>query len=433
MISMPSLVNLRGYALYVVLGISLLSAQTSRQSAISKLTSDKVTGTHRYTPDEVIAATALQPGEPATEDDFKKAAEQLGESGAFADVAYSFQSTPTGTKLEFQVTDAEGFVPARFDNFVWYSDSELLDRLHARVPLFHDQLPVSGTLVDQVSDALQALLIEHNVIGRADYLRSAHEDGPIEAFIFSVTGPNIRIRDIEFAGASPAELPLLQASARKLQGQDYLRSILRIQADKNFLPVFLQHGYLKAAFSDPQPKVVQETAQEILVDVIFPVDPDQQFKVTEIQLSGNKAVPTEKIRALIHQQLNEPADAVQLASDAETVKQTYATRGYMAATVVVTPEMDVSAVRYLIELHEGDIYRMGELEILGVDPHVAARLVEAWRLRSGDPYNSAYAKGFPDDETKPLLPSGGWKISLHESLNDKDKTVDVTVRFDPKV
>ncbi len=130
-----------------------------------KLISIKTTGTKRYKSEEIIAATGLQIGQTVSEDDFKKAARLLGETGAFGDVLYSFQYSAEGTKLDLQVQDAERFVPARFDNLVWFSDQELLDQLHAQVPLFQGQLPVAGDLADQVSNALQALLILHK--GRA--------------------------------------------------------------------------------------------------------------------------------------------------------------------------------------------------------------------------------------------------------------------------
>ena len=227
----------------------------------------KTTGTKRYKSEEVIAASGLQLGQTVSEDDLKKAARVLGETGAFGDVLYSFQYFDEGAKLDLQVQDAEKFVPARFDNLVWFSDKELFDELHAQVPLFQGQLPEAGDLADQVSNALQGLLIAHNLQGRVDYLRAAHEDGPIEAFVFTVTGPQIHIRNIAFTGAGAPELPLLEAAARKLQGADFLRSILRIQEDKNFLPVYLERGYLKAAFGDAQAKVVQDSPQETMVDV----------------------------------------------------------------------------------------------------------------------------------------------------------------------
>ena len=419
---------------------TFLSAQTRKPSgkplppSAFKLISIKVTGSKRYAPDELISAIGLQLGQTVSEDDFKRVSQHLGETGAFSNVVYSFQFSPAGTKLELQVTDSGQFVPARFDNFVWFSDRELLEKLHERVPLFHGQLPVAGSLADQVSDALQALLIERKIEGRADYLRAARGEGPIEAFVFSVTGPTIRIRNVDFTRAGPTELPLLQAAARKLQGQDYLRSILRVQAEKDLLPVYLERGYLKAAFADAQPIIVRDSPQETVVDVTFPVDPGRQYKTTEIQFSGYKAFPIEKLRELIHQQLGQPANAVQLASDLEATKKLYGTRGYMAASIQTTPEMDdaQSTVKYLLQFHEGDVYKMGELEIHGLDSRTTARLIERWKLLAGDPYDASYAKRFLDESAYELPRHVEWKITVNESLNEKDKTMDVTLRFDSK-
>ena len=225
----------------------------------SKLISAKATGSKRYTSEQIIAATGLQLNQPVSEDDFKSVTQQLGETGAFSNVAYSFDFSSEGIKLELQVTDSDPFVPARFENFVWLSDQELMEKLTASVPLFQGQLPVTGRLVDQVSDALQTLAIERQLKGRVDYLRSGPADGPIEYFEFSVTGQDIRIRQVAFPGADAAELPALQAAAKRLLGEDYSRTALLTQADKNFLPVYLERGYLKAVFSDAQPKVVENT------------------------------------------------------------------------------------------------------------------------------------------------------------------------------
>jgi len=427
--------------LFVCVCLSSGFAQTARKASPKdaapsafKLVSVKTTGTKRYKPEEVIAASGLQIGQTVSEDDFKEAVRILGETGAFGDIAYSFQYSTDGAKLELQVQDAEQFVPVRFDNLVWFSDQELLDQLHAAVPLFQGQLPTGGNLADQVSNALQGLLIARNVQGRVDYLRAAHEDGPVEAFVFSVSGPQIHIRNVEFAGAGPTELPLLENAARKLQGADFLRSILRTQEDKNFLPLYLRRGYLKAAFGDAQAKVVQDSPQETLVDVIFPVDPGRQYKLTEIELSGYKSFDADTLRGLIHAQLDQPANAVQLDGDLEAIKKLYGTRGYMAVTIKSDPETDdaKSTVTYKLQIQEGDVYTMGDLEIRGLDSHTTARLEDDWRLREGDPYDSSYPKRFLEQAEKEISGERDWNTSVRESLNANEKTVDVSLRFDPK-
>ncbi len=90
-------------------------------SSPSRLISIKETGSTRYTPDQVIAATGLRLGQTVSEDDFKLVSQHLGETGAFSNVAYSFQFSAEGIKLDLQVTDSNQFVPVRFENFVWLS------------------------------------------------------------------------------------------------------------------------------------------------------------------------------------------------------------------------------------------------------------------------------------------------------------------------
>src|ERR1700730_9898419 len=66
-----------------------------------KLIAVKVIGSKRFTQEEVAASSGLPVGTIAHEDDFKKAAPQLGESGAFDNVAFTFTYSAAGTKLEF--------------------------------------------------------------------------------------------------------------------------------------------------------------------------------------------------------------------------------------------------------------------------------------------------------------------------------------------
>ncbi len=422
---------------FLLASTCLLVAQTRKPSSASsasasKLLSIKVTGSKRYTQAQIIAASGLQLGQTVNDEDLKGVSQHLGESGAFSDVAYSFQSSAEGIKVDLQVTDSSPFVPVRFENFVWFSDQELLQKLSAREPLFQGELPVSGNLADQVSEALQGLAIERSLRGRVDYLRAGTQDGPTEAFEFSITSQPIVVRKIDFAGAGPAELPILQIAARRLTGRDYSRSQLVLQAAKEFLPVFLQHGYLKATVADPQPKVVEETADETAVDVTFAVTPGLAYKVSVIQLSGYSNVfPVEKLRELIHLKPGQTADAVQTDQDVDALKRLYGSRGYMGAQVRTTPEMNNadSTVKYLFHFEEGSIYKMGDLEVRGLDSKASERIGVAWKLQAGQTYDSSYLRVFLTSIADQFPPEQ-WRVTYRETPEDQDKIVDVSLRFE---
>jgi outer membrane protein assembly factor BamA len=436
---MPPFVKIRGilYCACVLLCTGSVLAQTRKPApkelpaSAYQLIAVNVTGSQRCKPEEVAAATGLQIGQTVHEDDFKTAARLLGDSGAFRDVSFSFDYSNKGTKAEFQVTDSPEFVPARFENFVWFSDPDLAEKLHARVPLFHGELPIRGDLVDQVSLALQAMLIEEKVEGRADYMRVSAEGGPTEAFGFSVTGRRITIRDVQFQGADPSLLPALQAAAKELNGKEYSRTAIRIQAEKNFLQFYLQRGYLKATLGEPEASVVKSEEQETVVDVVFRPQSGSQYKLAELAISGNKVFPTDALRKLVHAQVGDPLNVIELDNDLAALEHLYGTRGYMVAAIKALREVNDTAfsVKYRLTISEGDVYSMGDLDIHGLDSPTTAQMQTAWALRLGDTYNSDYPRQFAEQADKRL---GDWNITIHESVNPKDKTVDVTLRFDPK-
>ncbi len=413
---------------------ALAAGPKNASPSVWKLAAIKVTGSQRYQPAEIIAASGLQIGQTVAEEDFQKASQRLGEIGAFDNVSYTFEYSGDDAKLSLQVQDAGHFVPVRFENFVWFSDSDLRAKLHVQVPLFDGMLPLSGGLADQVSDALQVMLIQRKVPGHADYVRSGPDGGAVHAIVFSVTGPDIRIRSVEFTGAGPSELPILNKLTRRLLERPYSHSLVQVQAEKNFLPVYLTRGYLKAAITDAGAKVVEENDDETGVAVTLVVNPGPQYKVAGIQWSGEKVFSADQLNPLIHFRAGQPADAVQLQDDLRAVEKLYGTRGYVAASIVLVPHLDEAGatVSYKLDVDEGDVYHMGDIEMRGLDDH-DARLVQAkWNLDKGAIYDSSYPSRFLDDLFKSAVLDANWAVEVHDSPDEQDKTVDVTLRFTRK-
>jgi outer membrane protein assembly factor BamA len=402
----------------------------------------KVTGSKRFHEADVAAASGLQIGTPVNDDDFKRAARRLGDMGVFTDIAYSFSYSAAGTKLEFRVSDAEKFVPVRFEDFVWFSDAELLRRIKEHAPLFDGQLPLFGRLAEEVSDVLQAMLVEKAIPGHVEYLRAGTANGPVDSIVYQVSDVLIQVRNLEFEGAAESEIPALKAASQRLASRGYSRTVLNALVQKQLLPVYYSRGYLKAAFAAPQAKVVKEPSTEndegarnlTIVDVIFLVTPGPQYKLKSLEWSGNHEFSTEVLQKMVRAEPGQPANTVRLADNLKDIQKLYGSHGYVTASI--TPEStfdDVAAtVAIRLEVKEGFEFHMGELEFRGLDNSLTAKLRNAWKLQPGDVYDSTYLSDYLPLAHKLLPSSLDWDVAPHVTANARDKTVDVDLIYSVK-
>ena len=426
--------------------LCLLAAAQSPSSPLDQrpasertLISIKVTGSKRYSEAAIAAAAGLQLGTPVTDDDFKKAARHLGDTGLFTDVAYHFSYSSQGTKLEFEVTDVSKFVPAHFEDFVWFSDEELMKRIREHAPLFDGQLPLSGRLPDEVGDVLQAMLVENAIPGHVEYVRAGKPDGPVESIDYHVTDVLIRVRKIQFTGAGDAETPALEDAADRLPDHEYSRTRLAQLVQRQLLPVYYERGYLKAAFGEPQPKVVKLPSAEnddgprnlTVVDVTFPVTPGVQYKLKSLEWSGNREFPSETLQKMIRVSPGQPANTVRLADNLKDVQKLYGSHGMITASIKSEAAFDDAAatVEIRLDVKEGFVYHMGELQYRGLDNSLTAKLRAAWKLRPGDVYDSTYLSDYLPAAHKLLPANLDWEVQSHVTANVREKTVDIDLIY----
>ena len=423
------------------LGQGASSQKTFAQLPASErqLIAIKVTGSKRFAEDAVAAATGLQMGTAVTEDDFKKAARHLGDMGVFTEIGYTYSYSSAGTKLELHVTDVDKFVPAHFEDFVWFSDDELRKRIKEHAPLFDGELPLFGRLADEVSDVLQAMLVENAIPGHVEYQRMGKEDGPVEAINYHVTDVLIQVRNIEFTGAAADDVPALEAAAERLPEREYSRSRLNQLVQRQLLPVYYARGYLKAAFGQPQPKVVKQPSAEnedgprnqTVVDVMFDVTPGQQYKLKSLEWSGNHEFPTETLQKMVRAEPGQPANTIRLADNLKDIQKLYGSRGFVTTAIKADAEFDdaTSTVVIHLDVKEGYVYHMGELEFRGLDNSLTAKLRSAWRIRPGDVYDSTYLSDYLPAAHKLLPANLDWDVTPHVTANVREKTVDVDLIY----
>jgi outer membrane protein assembly factor BamA len=347
-----------------------------------------VTGSQRYREEDLVRATGLTVNTQVTSDDLQNAANHLGNSGAFATVQFLFKPAvgARGVEADFQVTDAEKYLPAVFENFVWFSDQDLQDALHQAVPLFKGNIPNSGTMSDDVSAALRKFLAAKGLPSEISYIMSATFGGLPTAYKFKVADANLKISDVMLIGAARMTTEQLAKAVAPLKGTDYLRSDVAIVLEKNLTPIYQQRGYLKFAITEIKPKVDEKSQ----VTVEATLSEGEQYRLAGLSWSGNTLISSDDLTKHITLKTGNPVDALQLDRDLAQVRKLYGKFGREAVSIKPLPAFVNDTVSYAFQVTEGDLYRMGKLEIEGVEPEQAHKLEQIWKLAEGQPYDATY-------------------------------------------
>ena len=148
------LVHLAIFALF------MLGADPARHGGhaqTGKIASIKVSGSHRFSEEQIAAASGVHLGDSVRREDIQAAADRLAQLGPFSQVQYRFSSAQENLTVEFQVEDATE-VPVSFDNFPWFTNAELTQALRGSVVLFDGNAPEQGAILEAMTRALQKLL-----------------------------------------------------------------------------------------------------------------------------------------------------------------------------------------------------------------------------------------------------------------------------------
>src|ERR1041384_1944861 len=185
--------------LTITLTLALVSIPVMGQKS-GRLQKIEVTGLKRMTADQVITLSGLQIGQAVEGTVLDAAANKMMQSGLFRRLGYHVRNTADGAIVTFNIEESARSLPVVFENFVWFTDDEILEPIRRDVPFFNGTAPATGDTSDKIAAALQRLLASRNINGRVEYLPYVTKDN--QELVFTVKGARILICSLHFPGAS---------------------------------------------------------------------------------------------------------------------------------------------------------------------------------------------------------------------------------------
>lgn len=397
--------------LRIALAASLLCFFAFSTAAQQTFTIAKIEfeGLSRLSVDEMIATTELKVGQQFDLAGLDAAAQRLVDSGNFKNVAYKTKPNRDQITITFVVEEAKVSTSrVIFDNFIWFTDSELVAAIKRDVPSFTGMAPDNGDTVDRITRSLQTFLHENKIEATVSYMASQDAPGSAsQEHVFSVIGVPMPICTLHFPGANSISEAKLIENSKSLIGSDYSHKFVSLHALGNLFPMYRELGKWKAAFAPPQPKPEATATCKSGVDVTIPIDEGLTYKWDKAEWLGVSALTSQELNVVLDMQAGKPANGLKFDQAAKNIATAYGARGYLTARMRSTLEFDDTAqtVSAKMDVREGPQFKMGSLITKGFKESESKALQERWGLKPGEVYNSSYAEQFLQKQLGEILKS----------------------------
>jgi outer membrane translocation and assembly module TamA len=393
-------------------------------------------GLHQFGETEVVAQSKLKPGQIVTSEMLAQTAARLARTGAFKSVQYSYRYSNGEIAVEFRVEEVGKFLMCAFDNFVWFTDRELLEAVQQAVPMFQGLAPESGNMPDEITAALNDLLKKRGIPGQVEHtLTGDISSGHLRPaqHLFLVSGITMPIRSVIFERTSILDKNLLRERSKPLIDNNYSREFVRQFADRNLLPLYEERGYLRAHFSSPTARTESDAWREPHgVVVTLSVDEGDRYVWGTAIWNGAQTQAVESLNSIMNMKNGELANGLKIRQGWEAIQEAYAKKGYIDARINYQPEFDDAhrTVTYRVAITEGQQYRMGALILTGLPDDQLESLRKGWRLATGQVFDASYLNEFIKNISH-LKPKSSTFTRLASSIRShpEKQTVDVSIEF----
>jgi len=397
-----------------------------------------VTGTRRLTPQHVIALSGLKTGRTVQPRDIEAARARLADSGLLAKVGYRLRTTGGGYSLVviFSVEELPWRAAVFFDNFVGFTDGALKQAVASAVPTFDGFVPETTAALERVRTALEKLVREAGQPGTVTCLLVDDKLLGLRRYRFHLdrqTG-TLPVCGVAVSASDDALRDEMSARTAAIVGSDYSKDYIIRHAMQNLLPIARRAGYLQARVGEVEAaREPGGTAGCAGVRVSVAIDAGVQYLWQAATWNGNKLLASTDLDRLLGMTAGERADDDKIGRGIRAVTEAYRNKGHLDVAVQSQPVFDDARrqVACAIRIVEGDEFRMGKLDIAGLDPAVAERVKGLWQLAEGDVFDASYLSRFlPDARARLREALAPFKsVEVRTRRDSRALTIDVVVTF----
>jgi outer membrane protein assembly factor BamA len=375
----------------------LPAASRAQDAGASPLKEFQVVGLKTLTEANVATITGLQPGASVSRKDLQSAADRLVQSGLFAKVSYDFRGKGEGVSVTYHVQESPR-IPTYFDNFPWFSDSELGDAIRKKLVFYDGTLPEVGDVLDKAGEALNDLLTSRGLQVAVDHkvLPNPFGDGNVQEF--QIQGAALKVASVDFSDPTVASSLAVQQHISELLGRPYSRLTIDLFLSENVRPFFLEKGCLRAKLGPPEVRLTGNPNQKLPeeIPVYVPVAPGPVYHWKSVEWTANSVLSSITLTSSLGFKPGDVANGMAIEAAWDALRELYGHRGFLDAKVDPSPTYDdqTHTITYSVRIGEGRLYKFGTMVLTGISPAAERRLREAWPIPAGEIFDKTIFEDF---------------------------------------
>jgi outer membrane protein assembly factor BamA len=347
-------------------------------------------GLKALTEPQLVELTGLAVGSQVGRKDLQDSADILVRSGLFAKVNYSFTTNNDAVTVTFKLEE-NPLLKVSYDNFPWFSDSELGDAVRKGLPFFDGKLPEGGTVVDLAANSLAAFLAAHGTpvsVGH-DVIVNPLAEGSLQQF--HVEGISPKIASLEFSDPNLTTNKAVQQHLPEIVHKPYSRMSIDIFLAEAIRPVYQQLGNLRSTLGPAEVRLSGNPNQKLpeQIPIFVPCKPGPVYQWQSAEWSGNSALSTLTLTNAIAMKAGDVANGLSIEGGWEKVRDEYGHLGYLEVKLNPEAVFDDQAhkVSYKVSIVEGPQFKFNVMTITGMSLAGERLIREAWPLKPGEVFD----------------------------------------------
>jgi len=373
-------------------GTDTLPAQ---EISLPLVNSIEVRGLKRVEEAAVKSKITQKTGEPLSSEKTTNDIKDIYKMGYFDDVKVDIEPLEGGVRVIYLIKEKPTIISIDFQGNKKQEDSGLKEKITITANSIADTV-----LIQDNAEKLRAFYEEEGYyLSKIVPVVKKVNDDEVTLTYQIEEGPKVKIKSLIIEGSKAISKKEIKKAIKTgewwlfsfaTSSGYYKKGEMNVDIER-IRNLYFNRGYINVAVADPK---IQLTGDKKGMIITIMISEGEQYRISSVDIAGNKAFPEAELRKKIKSSPKNVFSRAVLRGDVAALGETYSEKGYALVSVSpdVVPDKADKQVKITFKIDEGDIYKIGRIDISGNIKTRDKVIRREIRLDEGDTFNSSLMK-----------------------------------------